>query len=197
MAIICELVVGIGLPLLLLLQPFLSRKINFIRIKPLLDQFQGCYKDKYRWFAAYYLICRQVIFLITIISSSNYYDTAFYLLAVCVIIAGVHIWIQPYKNALLNVLDGVILLLMILANSYAYVNNSLTTVLEIITIMVPLILFIVTFIRKDISFCTKKGRHYGYVNIHNGDTDDQVAAEDNIIRYISLTIKYLWVVLFV
>ena len=61
-AIICELVVGIGLPLLLLLEPFVSRKINFVRIKPLLDQFQGCYKDKYRWFAAYYLICRQVIF---------------------------------------------------------------------------------------------------------------------------------------
>ena len=31
-AIICELIVGIGLPLLLLLQPFLNRKINFIRI---------------------------------------------------------------------------------------------------------------------------------------------------------------------
>ena len=62
-AIICELVV-IGLLLLLLLEPVLSRKINFIRIKPLLDQFQGCYKDKYRCFAAYYLICRQVIFLL-------------------------------------------------------------------------------------------------------------------------------------
>ena len=61
-AVICELVVVVGLSILLLLEPVLSRKINFIRIKPLLDQFQGCYKDKYRWFAAYYLICRQVIF---------------------------------------------------------------------------------------------------------------------------------------
>ena len=187
-AIICELVVGIGLLLLLLLQPFLSRKINFIRIKPLLDQFQGCYKDKYRWFAAYYLIRRQVIFLIAIISSSNYYDTAFYLLAVCVVIAGVHIWIQPYKNALLNVLDGVILLLMILANSYAYVNNSLTTVLEIITIALPLILFIMTFITKGICSCRKKRRHYRYVNINNTDTNDGVAAEENIIRYVSLIV---------
>ena len=36
----------IGFPLLLLLEPFLNSKINFFRIKPLLDQFQGCYKDK-------------------------------------------------------------------------------------------------------------------------------------------------------
>ena len=59
-AVIFELVVVVGLSLLLLLEPILSRKINFIKIKPLLDQFQGCYKDKYRCFAAYYLICRQV-----------------------------------------------------------------------------------------------------------------------------------------
>ena len=56
-AILSTLVIVIGLPLLLLLEPFLNRKINFYRIKPLLDQFQGCYKDKYRSFAAFYMIC--------------------------------------------------------------------------------------------------------------------------------------------
>ena len=39
----------VGFPLLLLLEPFLNSKINFIKIKPLLDQFQSCYKDKYRF----------------------------------------------------------------------------------------------------------------------------------------------------
>ena len=55
-AVLCTLVIVIGLPLLLLLEPFLNHKINFTRMKPLLDQFQGCYKDKYRCFAAYYMI---------------------------------------------------------------------------------------------------------------------------------------------
>ena len=55
--ILCTLVTVIGLPLLLLLEPFLNRKINLYRIKPLLDHFQGCYKDKYRSFAACYMIC--------------------------------------------------------------------------------------------------------------------------------------------
>ena len=57
-AMIFTIVVVINLPLLLLLEPFLNSKINFIRIKLLLDQFQGGYKDKYHYFAAYYLICR-------------------------------------------------------------------------------------------------------------------------------------------
>ena len=159
-AIICELVVGIGLPLLLLLQPFLSRKINFIRIKPLLDQFQGCYKDKYRCFAAYYLICHQVIFAIVLSSNRSYYDTAFYLQAASIIIAGIHIWIQPYRHPLLNGLDGIVLLLMILANGYVYMNNWLPSVLEIITLMLPLIFFLMAFISKGICSCRKKERHH-------------------------------------
>ena len=70
-AILCTLVIVIGLPLLLLLEPLLNRKINLTRIKPLLDQFQGCYKDKYHLFAAYYMICRLVIIIIIINSTNN------------------------------------------------------------------------------------------------------------------------------
>ena len=45
-AVVCELVVGIGFPFILLLQPSLTRywNINFISIKPVIDQLQGCYK---------------------------------------------------------------------------------------------------------------------------------------------------------
>ena len=70
-AIILVVLIVIGLPLLLLLEPFLNSKVNFIRIKPLLDQFQGCYKDKYRYFAAYYMICRLIIITIIIANSSD------------------------------------------------------------------------------------------------------------------------------
>ena len=70
-AILCVLVIVIGLPLLLLLEPFFNSNINFIKIKPLLDHFQGCYKDTYRRFAAYYMVCRLVIILIIITNLSN------------------------------------------------------------------------------------------------------------------------------
>ena len=65
-AVLCTLAIVIGLPLLFLLEPFLNSKINFTRIKPLLDQFQGCYKDKYQSSVAYYMTCRLVIILIII-----------------------------------------------------------------------------------------------------------------------------------
>ena len=65
-AITLMIVIVISLPLLLLLEPFLNSKINFIKIKPLLDQFQGFYKDKCHCFAGYYMICRLVIILLVI-----------------------------------------------------------------------------------------------------------------------------------
>ena len=71
-ALLCAAIVAVGLPLLLILEPFLNHKI---KIKPLLDQFQGCYQDHYRCFAGYYMICRLVIITMLIIDSSNVSST--------------------------------------------------------------------------------------------------------------------------
>ncbi|XP_065889553.1 uncharacterized protein [Dysidea avara] len=141
-AVICELVVGIGLPLLLLLEPLLSRKINFIKIKPLLDQFQGCYKTKYRWFAAYYLICRQVIMLIVFVGNSNYYNMLFYLQTTLVVIALIHMWAQPYKDKILNLFDGLLLNIMsVIANINIYtLLQSVAPGITIALLVLPLFL---------------------------------------------------------
>ena len=93
-------------------------------------------------------------------------------------------WIQPYQSNLLNGLDGVMLLLMVQANGFTYLNDLLTIILEIMTIILPLILFCAFYIRKGIHSCRKKERHYRYVNINNADIGDGVAAEENIIGYI-------------
>ena len=55
-AILFELIIVVGLPVILLFEPYVNRWINFTRIKPILDQFQGCYRDKCRWFAGVYLL---------------------------------------------------------------------------------------------------------------------------------------------
>ena len=110
-AVVCEVAVGIGLPLILILDPFLSSRINLSRIRPLLDQFQGGYKDKYRYCAAFYLVCRQMIFLIVQFTTvSNHDKMNFVLLVVCAAIAMLHAWIQPYVKEKLNSLDEVILI---------------------------------------------------------------------------------------
>ena len=160
MAIICELIV-VGLSLLLLLEPILSKKFNFIKIKPLLDQFQGCYKDKYRCFAAYYLICRQVIFLIVYIFNSNYSNMLFYLQTACVVIAVIHIWFQPYHSELLNALDGVMLLVMVLVvniNTFTFLQD-VTTKVSLLLVMLPLFLFCTTAVKKIVHTCVR--RKYG------------------------------------
>ena len=41
----------VGLPVILLSEPYVNCWINFTKIKPILDQFQGCYRDKCQWFA--------------------------------------------------------------------------------------------------------------------------------------------------
>ena len=112
-ALLCIVIIVICLPLLLTLEPFLNRKFNFIKIKPLLDQFQGCYKDKYHCFAGYYMICRLVIITIVIINSSNDFVANYMLIVVCGIIDLIHISVKPYSNEILNKFDSIILHLVI------------------------------------------------------------------------------------
>ena len=141
----CELVIAVGFPLLLLLQPFLKRKVNFIKIKPLLDQFQGCYKDHLHCFASYYLICRQV--LIAIAVNSDFDNALYYLQAVSILIVTIHVWIQPYKSDTLNTLDGIILLIMILIinlQSYSFTSYTIVT-LVIILVILPLCISLLFF----------------------------------------------------
>ena len=190
-AVVCEIVVVVGLSLLLLLEPLLSRKINFIRIKPLLDQFQGCYKDKYRWFAAYYLICRQMIFLIVYAFNSNYYNMLFYLQTACVVIALIHMWFQPYHSELLNALDGVMLLMMVLIvnlNTFPFLHK-VTTEISLILVMLPLFLHCTIAVKKIVYTCFEKkyrvGRSHAhqYNQINNADNGEgENAGLHNVVR---------------
>ena len=113
-AIACGLCIVIGLPLLLLLEPFLNHKINFTRIKPLLDQFQGYYKDKYRCLAPFYMICRLVILFIVNTNITSAFTVAYLQLGALVIMTLIHAVARPYISKTLNAFDISILLTMIL-----------------------------------------------------------------------------------
>ena len=144
----------ISLPLLLTLEPFLNHKFNFSKIKPLLDQFQGCYKDKYRYFAGYYMICRLVIITILIINSSNNFITSYMLITACGIIALIHMMVKPYNNEILNKFDGVILQLIIFITALPLtdsVDSPLVIIVAFVLVVFPLLYFIVItlFLHKD------------------------------------------------
>ena len=158
----CGLVIAIGLPLLLLLEPFLNHKINFTRFKPLLDQFQGCYKDKYRCFASYYMMCRLVLLIIVNINVTNTFTKAYIQLVALVIMVLIHLIVRPYTSEVLNVVDGLILVTMILitalqpleAGNGSTINiiNGLAFTLLLLPLFIVLIL-IATFIKQPITSC--------------------------------------------
>ena len=149
MAVMFTIVIVIGLPLLLALEPFLNSKINFVRIKPLLDQFQGCYKDKCRCFAAYYMICRLIIIIIIISNSTNDFIVQYLLISVCVIINLTHQNFRPYSITALNVFDGVILHLLVLVSVLPFAefhnnfDSSLVFGVTYILVILPLLIFVI------------------------------------------------------
>jgi len=143
-AVLCTIVIVIGLPLLLLLQPFLNHKINFVRIKPLLDQFQELYKYKYHCFAAYYLICRVVLLTILIVVPSKDFPSQHILIVSCTIITGIHLTAQPYKHECLNKLDTFMLLFLMLVtilSGFEDADSGVVINLSFVLIFLPLILF--------------------------------------------------------
>ena len=136
-ALIFGLIMGIGLPLFLVFQQYLTRycNINFTSIKPIMDQFKGCYKEEYHWFAAYYLLCRQIMYIVSISASDATFPM---MLTVYILIMMVHIWLQPYKQRKLNVLDSSILVTLMLVFIGEHNSYGSTVALWII----PLVLFI-------------------------------------------------------
>ena len=154
-AMLCTVSIVIGLPLLLILEPFLNHKINFIKIKPLLDQFQGCFKDKFRYFAGYYMICRLVVIVAVIGNSSNDFVANYMLVIACGIIALVHVMIKPYNNEILNKFDGIILQLIIFTSILPWLDDftsPLVIAIAFTLIILPLLIFtaMTIFLLKDV-----------------------------------------------
>jgi len=140
-ALVCCLVIVLGFPVLLLAEPFLKqRKVTFKKIESLVNWFNDCYTEKYRWFAPYYLICRLVIMLIVYFVNSDYSNMIYCLQTACVIIAMTHVLIRPYKTTLFNTMDTMVLLtLLLVVNLSAFdFSQPLITGIVVVLILFPL-----------------------------------------------------------
>ena len=147
-AILTGLVIVIGLPLLLSLEPFINSKINFIKIKPLLDQFQGCYKDRLGYFASYYMILRLIILTIIVINSTDIFVTLYLLLVLCSLMMLVHTAVRPYVSDALNLFDSCMFVMLTLVISLLIIEtnrgsqSSAILATAIILIIMPLFAFL-------------------------------------------------------
>ena len=188
-ALLCTVSIVIGLPLLLTLEPFLNHQFNFTKIKPLLDQFQGCYKDKYRCFASYYMICRVVIITVVIINSANDFVAHYMLIIICGIIALIHVTVRPYNIDILNKLDGVILHLIIFITALPLLNDfdsPLVISMAFVLVIVPLLNFIgmTLFLHKDnlknivTTYFTIKNVSPKSNDVSNGVTNNEIPTKE-------------------
>lgn len=109
--------------LFLFTAPLLSRHCNMMRIKPLLDEFQACYKDEHRWMAGFYFICRLTYFSTKYLLSITIgvYIDQFLSLGILLF----HIILQPYKKKWLNLMDT-LMLADVLCVTLLYGNTAQT-----------------------------------------------------------------------
>ena len=108
---------------------FISHKIPIGSLKPLLDSFQGCFKDNLRFFAGLYFLYRWIILLsYTLIKGFTvYYPT---LSGILIFILTLHTICQPYIKRVHNVIDALLfanLLLITAISSFNY-NKKLSEV---------------------------------------------------------------------
>ena len=147
-ALVIGLIFVIGLPLLLLLEPFVNSKINFIKIKPLLDQFQGCYKDRFRYFASFFMIFHLMILSILAINETDPFISSYLLMAICLVMTLIHVTVRPYNNNVLNFFDSFMLFVLVLVitleiiETYHGVFSNTALAIAFVLVILPLFVFV-------------------------------------------------------
>ena len=172
-ALLSLLTIGVLPPALLLMYPavnkiiafFSCEKVNTVNtifqkvlaifisnLKPLLDSFQGCFKDNLRFFAGLYFLYRWIIQLIfmTTISHGAYFTTVGVAL---IIILTLHTLCQPYVKKAHNIIDTLLFTNLVLINFLSFFNyhsnhykrgvehnaTTLPAMVQMILIYMPLI----------------------------------------------------------
>ena len=130
-AILLEFFISFPICFLFLFAPCLAGRVNMVklRLKPILDDFQACYRQGCYWFAGFYFLARQVMFLANIVPIGKLPQENNLIHVVNIIVLLIHSTIQPYKLKWLNFLDTLLLLDVLVLSIFA----SADTVQKILT----------------------------------------------------------------
>ncbi len=123
-ALAVEVLVVLPFSIFMLFAPLLMRCMNLVKVKPILDEYQSCYKDKYRWFAGVYLLGRQ-LFILTSIVSLQFGVNRLLNQIICTAILLLHATIHPYRQRLLNYVDTFFLANLTLL-SFLYTSSGVS-----------------------------------------------------------------------
>ena len=141
-ALLCLLTIGIIPPTLLLVYPlsnkvlsllgyeeskivtYLSQKLPINTLKPILDSFQGCFKDNLRFFAGLYFLYRWMAPIVY--STAPSLGTAYIVTEILLILMlAIHAFSQPYTKRVHNMVDTVLFTDLLLINSITCIHYFL------------------------------------------------------------------------
>lgn len=165
--LLTELFIALPICLFLLFAPCLSRRVNLVRLrlKPIVDEFQACYRPQCRWFAGFYFLARQIVFLAYVIPSDTLSQTNVFLQLTNGLILVIHCAFQPYKLKWLNWLDALLLFDILLVSSLPIqwspgIVQKVTTYVLILTPCVLLFVIILLIICKRVLYCLRSTKLY-------------------------------------
>ena len=129
-ALLVLIVMATPLVTILLFSSLFSKWVNLHRIKPFLDEFQSCYKDRCRWFS--------VIFFTIWIIITCFYSNAAFMQTLFAIVLSLHVLLQPYQSKVLNVTDTLLLVninvLQAIMQSKVATSTEAVVIVHLITI---------------------------------------------------------------
>ena len=95
---------------------FISQKLSYNRLKPLLDSLQSCFTDDLRFFAGLYFLYRWIPLCLDVLTS-RYHVFYTALEASIIIILTLHALCQPYTNKVHNIMDTLLFADLALINA--------------------------------------------------------------------------------
>ena len=141
-ALFCLLTIGIIPPVLLLIYPlsnkvlallgyeesrivtYISQKLPINTLKPILDSFQGCFKDNLRFFAGFYFLYRWMAPIVY--STAPSLGTAYIITEILLILMlATHAFSQPYMKRVHNMVDTILFTDLLLINSITCIHYFL------------------------------------------------------------------------
>ena len=215
-AIFFLLTIGVFPPVLLLAYPFfnkvlafcgweeskgikvISRKLRIISLKPLLDSFQGSFKDNLRFFAGLYFLYRW-IGLILDATYSNY--GIFYTVVgiSLLVILALHAICQPYIERIHNVIDTLLFADLAIINALSFANYYISqstgdlsiiktlASIQLILIYLPIVSVAVGALIFNCKCICRKGQGGQSQSEEAGDNGQKIFKMKPLVRHLKST----------
>ncbi len=160
------------------------------KYRPLFDAFQGCFKDEHRYFAGIHFVYRSA-FTTTFAFVNSRLEVYVINQIIAMMMLAAHLWVQPYKRASHNWIDGLTLLLLTIINmltiwryflSYIQINRYeifVVGIIQLVLIFIPVILLLFLLIYTGIEHFKKKKR----VTTSNQDDGDSELSDMDLDYY--------------